>query len=205
MRSIMFRPDMIKAIREGRKTVTRRLDGLKEINKEPDNWSLVAWQGRHTTDFAKGSVLFESAECQKVIKPRYRVGEIVYIKEAWSTENQYNHLKPRDIPRTAKIFYLLDGYDPFTMGKVRSPMFMMEWMARDYQKFTGVRAERLQEITEEDAVAEGMTGRLYWEATGSFLTCARDVFQWYWDSINLQQKWDTNPFVWRYSFVEVKK
>ncbi len=38
MKGILFKPEMIQAIIEGRKTVTRRLDGLKEINKGPDTW-----------------------------------------------------------------------------------------------------------------------------------------------------------------------
>ena len=82
---------------------------------------------------------------------------IVYIKEAWATEKQYDHLKPRDIPATAKIFYPLDGYDSQSMGKKRSPLFLPEKFARYFIKITGVRAENflLPLIAPEELEREG--------------------------------------------------
>ncbi len=84
-------------------------------------------------------------------------GGIVYIKEAWAAERRFDHLKPRDIPHTAKIFYLLDGYDQSTMGKKRSPLFMPAWAARYFYKVTAVRAELFQEsaMSADDLLAEG--------------------------------------------------
>ncbi len=192
----MFRPDMIKAIQEGRKTVTRRLDHLKEINLEPNKWLCppIYDYGYETWAF------FQPNSKATWVKPRYQVGEVVYIKEAWATENQYNDLKPSEIPHTAKIFYLLDGnYDPFKMGRICSPLFMMEWMARDFIKFTDVRPERLQEITWQDCVREGI------HAPDHEFELLIGNYQTLWDSINPEYPWASNPWVWRYEFKRVKK
>ena len=118
-------------------------------------------------------------------------GEIVYIKEAWATEKQYNHLKPREVPNNAKIFYLLDGYDLSTMGKKRSPLFLPEKFARYFVKILGVSLGRLGSMVESDAHAEGVDSLV--------------TFMKLWDSINKNQKWDTNPFCWRIEFEEVEK
>lgn len=126
---------------------------------------------------------------------------IYYIKEAWATEPQYDHLKPREIPNNAKIYYSLDGYDDTIMGKKRSPLFMPQWAARHFIKITSNAPQRLQEITEEDAEAEGFN---CWEFDNPDLyadcPCTNQFIQ-RWDSINPDYPFETNPFVFRYKFV----
>ena len=88
MKGILFKPESIQAIIEGRKTQTRRLGGLKEINQEPDIWEcqmlpigVLARQKR---------IIYGGGKSYYVqypnIKPRYQVGETVYIKEAYYTQ-----------------------------------------------------------------------------------------------------------------------
>ena len=86
-------------------------------------------------------------------------------------------------------------------GKWRSPLFMPEWAARYFIKILDIQAGRLQEITENDAIKEGVilkaaivTGTLVGEPT------YRDSYALLWDSINPKQKWNTDPFVFRYEF-----
>jgi len=81
MKGILFQTDMIKAIVEGRKTHTRRVSGLKEINKEPDRWDYEYENNGVFTFSTNGAFSFIE------IKPRYQVGETVYIKEAWRIES----------------------------------------------------------------------------------------------------------------------
>ncbi len=209
MKGILFKTDMIQAIIDGRKTVTRRLGRLKEINKEPDKWRVIS----HIQ--ADGTWLFftsldretASAEEERFIKPRYRVGEIIYIKEAWATENKHNHLPPREIPRTARIFYLLnEPYDPFTIGRKRSPMFMMEWMARLFTKINNVRPRRLQEITEEDALKEVILLKAAVCSDNQISEPTyRDSYIMLWDSINPKHPFSLNEWVFRIGFKLVKK
>lgn len=102
MKGILFKHDMIKAIIEGRKTVTRRLSRMNEINKITDGWWLVAKYDDNTLfRFAN-----DKLDKDLMIKPRYQVGETVYIKEAWAYHGCMNEM-PADIS-TAQIEYLLD-------------------------------------------------------------------------------------------------
>lgn len=204
MKGILFRPEIWQAKQKVLETygmaVTRRLDGLKEINKEPDMWKPSYtyndipqpddngyWFSNETT----GNTCF--------IKPRYQVGDIVYIKEAYWQDSE------------GDIYYKADWIDRNGIviqprnGRWRSPMFLPERFARYFIKILDVRPERLNDITEADAIAEGMTGELYHKTTDSFLTCARDVFQWYWDSINLKHPWAKNEWVWAYQFEEISE
>ena len=99
--------------------------------------------------------------------PYGQVGDRLRVKETWATENCYNHLKPSEIPQSAKIFYLAtDGYDPFKMGIVRPSIFMPRWASRILLEITEVRAEKLQSITEEDTKAEGVNGYLVEKLSG---------------------------------------
>ncbi len=189
-----------KLILDGLKTMTRRTQGLDKINKEPDKWRATPTLNPLVTGFY---TLGHPQEIERVKCPYGQVGDILVIKETWATENRYNHLKPSQVPRTAKIWYLCDEqYDPFIMGIARPSMFMCLWMSGARPVITEVRVERLTEISEEDAVAEGMTGRLYQKATGSLMSCAYDVFHWYWDSLNAKRGygWDTNCWVRVISF-----
>jgi len=127
---------------------------------------------------------------------------IVYIKEAWAAEKQFDHLKPRDIPHTAKIFYLMDGYDQSTMGKKRSPLFLPEKFARYHILITGVRAERTKNITHEDCLLEGIifAGGCYWTAEdGIAFDTSQDAYFALYDSINGKGSHENN-WDWRYEF-----
>ena len=147
MKGILFKPDMIKAIAEGRKTQTRRLDGLKEINKEPNAWTYhpgcsFPKLGRFTFWFDNQKP-YHGETGVTVCKPRYRIGEVVYIKEAWATYIQDDSLKPSQIPEHYRIWYKTDDSGELSKyrGKWRSPLFMPEWAARYFIKLLDVRPE----------------------------------------------------------------
>ena len=84
-------------------------------------------------------------------------------------------------------------------SKWRPSIFMPRWASRILLEITEVRAERLQEITEEDAVAEGVKS-YYTLPSGE--TTARYHFSVLWDSLNAKcgYGWDKNPWVWVISF-----
>jgi hypothetical protein len=136
---------------------------------------------------------------------------IVYIKEAWATEKQYDSLKPRDLPSDAKIFYLLDGFDPQTMGRKRSPLHLPARFARDFIKILSVRPERLQEITEEDCITEGIYSNsiykdvcFHWEKKDCGYETSRTAYHVLWNTINKPPyDWESNPWVWVYTFTGV--
>ncbi len=187
---------------------TRRLDGLKEINQEPDKWT-VAWSG---------IFIFEDKSGQKLnVKPRYQVGEVVYIKELWATESLYNWCKPSEIPNTARIFYLSDGHDyrfavgkwrsplfMFAVGKWRSPLFMPAWAARRFVQVTKIGIGRLQNISWEDCLLEGIKDKggdnFYSPETPNLLySVPQGAYAKLWDSVYPKYPWAINPWEFTYT------
>ena len=184
---IIFSTDMVKAILEGRKTQTRRV--IKPQPEYQDNTNIY-WGN-------KWCFVNDIKDSMPQFCPYGQVGNRLVIKETWATENRYNHLKPSEVPRTAKIWYLADEqYNPFLMGKVRSAMFMCYWMSRARPEITEVRVEKLRDIIEEDIKKEGCP---------SIVCGVGHRLQWFkelWDSLNAKRgySWESNPWVWVISF-----
>ena len=223
MKGILMKPDMIQAAVEGRKSNTRRAEaGLREINREPDNWILYDLHSEKGTvshtgkPNEKGQFVFWQAPgfhdapdgSYKYIKPRYHIGETVYIKEAYwvdylfpdkpTPETRYIHyrLGHDDTPNTRTV-----SEDIARLGLWQNPLFMPEWAARHFLKITDVRAERLQEITEEDAIAEGFRVSPGLTSGGSVgLMSAVACFREPWNSINPKYPWESNPWLFPYTF-----
>ncbi len=155
----------------------------------------------------------------KYPQPRYQVGEFVYRKEAWATIKENDNLTPNELSENSAIFYkfgenrLGDDPDELKMerGKWRSPLFMPEWAARDFLQITAVRAERLQEIAGEDCAKEGIIfpHRIYGDGDDEYFAgIEKDYIRLYaelWDSINKENQWASNPWVWVYTFKAVPK
>jgi hypothetical protein len=208
------------AVRQDRKTVTRRLDHLKEINLEPDKWECGA--------LVSGQIRFYNATTQKAItiKPRYHAGQTVYVKEAhyaygyWKSVNNTENGFPFKLSFHAEVGYpiyfedtkpkdlgVLKGFTGFGWFK-RSPLFLEAKYARTFIKIKDVRAERLQEITPSDVTKEG----LGWdkETLGIYNDDVMEqslIAQYHtlWDSINPDYPFVSNPFVWRIEFKRVEK
>ena len=160
MNGILMTKSNIDLTVEGKKTQTRRLTGLKEINKEPDAW--------HCRERIGEKFYFEipkTTTCHLLIKPRYPAGEVVYIKEAYkitdvdTEENGYypTQVEYRDGEK-AWVHRPL-GISKVVPDKWFSLMFMPVWAARYFVKILEVRAERLLGITPEDCIAEGVSSR----------------------------------------------
>ena len=194
---------------DGTKTMTRQV-----INPQPVRgaWNATAEHPSYGWFWKKLYQTWDGEDdfFRRLIKqcPYGGVGDILVMKETWATENRYNHLKPSEIPDTAKIFYLAsEAYDPFKMGIIRPSIFMPYKFSRGRLEITGVGAERLHEITEEDAKAEGAE---YGEAI-SIYPDTKEYEQWegyragfieLWDSLNARRGygWDLNKWVWPISF-----
>lgn len=198
MKSILFTSRILEAklavLDKGLEAQTRRTYGLEKINEEPDKWinAQVA-----------------------IIKPHYQVGDICYIKEAWGI-GAYTY------PKEAFIFYhtapckkvgwndWLEKECPYGLSnhhddkdmKRHSPLLMPEWAARNFVKITNVKAERLQNITEEDALREGCHPPKFWWQ-GYKQDDVRYHFRILWDSTKPKYMWADNPFVFCYSMVKV--
>ena len=134
------------------------------------------------------------------------------MREAWRTEAKFNHLAPRDLPRTALIQHAEEEPTrPAHWGKGRPSIHMPRWASRITLEVTGVRVERLNAITEEDAMAEGVLlrwreperGTTYTDDIPSaldagFLPLPLGIYQ-----RPGPDSWDANPWVFVVEFKRV--
>lgn len=155
-RAIIFSAESVRAIMDRRKTQTRRV-----VKSQPQAY----FTDFHWTD--DGYVIWSSENIRgfSVAKPRYRVGDRLYIKETWAA------LWPDEEPRPIEecnIEYKADTNEPYPGGwpaeeargnpdapKWRSPIHMPRWASRINLTVCSVGVERLQDISDKDAIAEG--------------------------------------------------
>jgi len=141
------------------------------------------------------------------IKPRYKIGEVVYIKEPYSLNFKGQILLKSEHETLIKIMEL-----PPVNIKWNNSMFMPEKYARTFVKIMDVVPQRLQDITEEDAIVEGIErhtdrgNNIFWfEIAGDYhgdtqSVTAREAFAKLWDSINHKRgDWESNPWVFGYT------
>ena len=194
MKGILFSAPMVRAILERRKAVTRRI-----ISPQPDGISTATIQPYKYTSGIDG---------REFIKPPYRPGDIVYVKETWATSVCLDDKPPRDTKDHGLPFWYLDGSVMYTgartggvsfmtPGKKRSPLFMPEWAARLHLEILNVRPERVQAITDEEAYREGIPEWKYPDQTFNPIVRFHEL----WDSLH-PGSWEQNPYVWRIEFKE---
>lgn len=207
MKSIPFSGPMVRALPI--KTNTRRI-----INPQPKN-AVKFWPNSHR--------LVEEGPESTVRYPPYVPGEDLYVREAWRTLATYDHLSPNELPDGVPLWFLADPEPPKgePWGRYRHSRFMPQRFSRHTITITEVRVQRLQDISEDDAKAEGLKGitkdgKLIkygipdrdglpgtdddgWPWT-DWCANAKKAYARLWESINGRGSWDANPFVWVYTF-----
>lgn len=221
-KSILFSTEMIQSILKLTKTKTRRLNGLKEINENTDQWEFV--QFSFTVESRLKAIFRDNESNLKFIKCPWEVGDTLWVRETWTKiyhvdESGYTHYD------MSEIYYLADGTPDIEMVdgdgflledsriKWKPSIHMPRSEARLFLKVTNIRVERLNEITEEDARAEGIVS--YWAEphkdvppfTGVDLcSTRRKAFSELWDKLYSKRGygWDLNPWVWVIEFEKIK-
>jgi len=134
------------------------------------------------------------------VSPRYQVGDLIWIKETWGrcdfpgTDTAFGRIK---------ILYHADGDTDYDIGHWRSARFMPKRSARLWLVVKKVRPEWLQSISEEDAIAEGVTVPMALEILVRYYGGSkhRVAFASLWDSINGKRyPYKSNPMVWVYGY-----
>ena len=129
--------------------------------------------------------------------PKFATGDTLWVRERWTLAA--DDARPDGFP-----VYLADGTPKAPHGPWRSPIHMPRWASRITLEVTDVRVERVQDIGEEDAKAEGVDWEV-WEHGGEPIP-PTSLFHELWDSINAKRGygWDANPWVWVVSFKRIQ-
>jgi hypothetical protein len=191
---ILYKREMVKAILDGRKTKTRRLNGLEKINENPDDWMVVKYLERSNELWFKHK---ESGEVIYVKCPFGKAGDLLWVRETWGEIIGGIVYKASDLPDN-----VVDNL------RWKPSLFMPKSVCRLWLRIKDIRVERLQDITEEDAKAEGVTLRdnIVKENNPEFTHKYRWAFCLLWESINKKtHPWESNPWVWVIEFERVEK
>jgi len=214
MKGILFTQENFQAIIDGRKTQTRRIvklqkwaDGI-EIGAAGKPFAYIE-KYRHTDDARA-----------EFIKPRYKVGERVYLKEPYCLDCDFiQHEFSKEWKANGKIRYKYSGDELSELSRLvggfnrwENKLFMPEKYARYFIEITDVHCERLQDISDEDCLKEGIKP-IPQKYNGAFIynygrcNCENTPKRAYaalFDKINGKGTWEKNPFVWVYSYKLVK-
>lgn len=205
LKPILFKTEMVQAILEGRKTQTRRIIKLRdgflpecesisygiEIDKQGE-WQ----QGKpdKVMDFSKTFPYWQE------LKPKYKVGDVLWVRETWNNSLNSN-----------EYCYKADTDNPIYLDKKwkwKPSLFMPLDACRLFLKVTNVRIERLQDISNQDAINEGIEPKKIESVTffkdygyNNFIhRNPKSSFATLWFEVNGKESWEQNPFVWAIEF-----
>lgn len=215
---ILFSTPMVQAILAGRKTMTRRI--IK------DKYQPVRVEAVNEINYLKpkGWPLLQSEEFKDRFCPYGKIGDVLYVRETW---NLFSNVGDCGVGceygcQHGKYVFKASGtWDD--EAKWKPSIHMPKAAARIWLEVTDVRVERLQDISEEDAKAEGVQRN----CEGILSKCpacedeckakdewfhytrdlddfpafsAKESFESLWQSINGAASWNANSFVWVVSF-----
>jgi hypothetical protein len=205
---------MVLATLEDRKHQTRRLHGLHEINERP---GACRYDGQNIF----GDYLFfncdaaasghDPPDCIRIVKCPYHVGDRLWVRESArliAVDDGADYVTGI-VPHKVRFRYEADGTEsdwlpyPNRLAGMEVghcvPNGCYHELARIFLEITEVRVQRVQEITEEDAIAEGCQPEYEWNSHSNDMEIvnAWENFERLWDSINGKRpgySWHDNPW-----------
>ena len=209
-RPILFNSKMVSAILEGHKTQTRRV-----IKPQPDFSgviypSLLKWRrfrskwGAFPQNASKGSIPIFAYNC-----PFGKVGDKLYVREKFQlSKGDFAPTLEEELSKKPRVLYYASDNPRYRdKDKWKPSIHMPKWASRITLEITDIRVEQLQDISGEDAKAEGSEmiasyiAGITHEQFGSKQATYRQGFVASWDSIAKKEyQWDNNSFVWVISF-----
>lgn len=212
---ILLNAQMVRAILDGRKTQTRRVikvqppeDGYQIATLVDATWS-GAKIGNHCWIKA-GPDGFADIHEPDFSCPFGSVGDRLWVRETWSSDFAHHYPHDRcwyaaddDRKRDIEVHNGTRGIwspesNAFVPFKWRPSIHMPRWASRILLEITDIRVERLQGISNDDAVAEGIGAPL------DIRYAAIDGFKPLWESVYGERSWDVNPWVWAITFKRVQ-
>lgn len=203
---ILFSANMVKAILEGRKTQTRRIIKLqpKKQHSFISQSTVLDKSNRITWTYSDEN----SINCVEVKFPFGKIGDFLWVKETYQIQGN-----------TTK-YYVYKADKNESIKNWKPSLFMPKSAARIWLRITNVRVERLNDISEEDAIAEGIeskfpdfcdsirygfNGKLHYNYLEKGIMQINSItsFETLWQSIHSEQSWNDNPLVWVIEFERI--
>lgn len=209
MRPILFNTEMVRAILDGRKTVTRRV--VKPQPKSNIAYACMgsrcgkwvypgkdAWKYLEDESFRLPDGISQD-ELKRHWTPPCNTGDILYVRETWTT-----------VPDGSYVYKASVECPDAWAGTWHPSTHMPKEAARLFLRVTAVRVKRLQDITEDGARSEGCYHGPFLDGCDDFMVPALYSFQSVWDSTVRKTNrdtygWDANPWVWVIEFERIRK
>ena len=172
-RPILFSGPMVRAILDGSKTQTRRV--AKEFDEMPNLDGILQRFPRQNG-------------C-----PHGAPGDRLWVRETWAVQHEYDAAAPSEIGASARWHYA--ATEDLGGLRKRPSIFLPRRGSRILLEITDVRVQRLQEISDEDARAEG------YDRSHAF---PREWFALLWERIHGPGSWHANPWVWAITFRRIQ-
>ena len=186
-RPILMSAPMVCALIEGRKTQTRRVVALREFG--PSDTPGYHWHFRDRRG------LWNDISTERLLElcPYGVPGDRLWVRETWHHEDA-SCFDPK-CGQPTHIFYRVTEPYPESI-RWRPSIFMPRWASRITLEITDIRVQRVQEISPDDIVAEGIPKHL--NADTEYIRL--------WDFLNAKRGlgWDKNPWVWAIAFRRVQ-
>jgi hypothetical protein len=212
-RPLLFSAPMVRAILDGRKTQTRRVLKLPKkthsggpIYERPDmgGWEATTHGGGGCFRIGRAGERISVPEepaiwhrtCGVCMTMPWKAGDRAWVRETWAYDDDGAILRAGERP-----------FNPDFRPRWRSPIHMPRRFSRITLLIEDVRVQRLQDISEEDAVAEGIDPEEVWKivgVTGPTNGGSTQAFAAIWDRIHSPGAWGQNPWVCALTF-QVKK
>lgn len=199
-RPILFSGPMVRALLDGRKTQTRR------VVKAPN--SVTAFRHFHEDEWDRmqGNVRGDTVRC-----PYGQPGDRLWVRETWSDECDHHWVMYRADHRAERrsggeLFDACSADELRTLHVWSPSIHMPRWASRITLEVTGVRVERLQNISEADAMAEGCGMLKPYSDHWQHRDVAKEEYRCLWETLHprMGETWGHNPWVWVVEFKRVE-
>ncbi len=209
---ILFSTPMVQAILEGRKIQTRRVIKFPKDYTGENVWANPPFGLKYTSNLFGDTE--ESKTVQRISCPYGQPGDVLWVRETavYVMLEHAHDLLEGATERTQWVYkasihpdwmeYAKEKYGYKWTPNIHVP----KYASRIWLRITDIRVERLQEISEEDAKAEGVSNADTFIGIGVDESMVnRYAFRQLWHFINGYESWEANPWVWVVSFEVISK
>lgn len=200
---ILFSAPMVRAILAGAKTQTRRIVKPKYNG---DHIAITEWREQGGVWYGlDGWRTVAHAKC-----PYGQPGDRLWVREAWWQDVRDPLCAVMDadgyvidrhpMSKATGTIVPVDDFCSHKFWRKCPSIHMPRWASRITLEITGIRVERLQEISGEDALTEGVDPEMCEDGHYPCPDAAKLAFCDLWETINGPDSWDANPWVWCISF-----